>query len=154
MKKVTTFTILAILFAGLILSSACKKKNDSNNSSSGTVTDIDGNVYHIVTIGTQVWMAENLKVTHYRNGTPIAHITDNATWDNLTSGAYCNFDNNDVTSDTYGRLYNWYALVDGLFITPPGWHIPSDAEWTTLVNYLGGEAIAGPLGNTEYWSDK
>jgi uncharacterized protein (TIGR02145 family) len=143
MKKTTTLPILALLFAGLILSPGCKKKSDSNNSSSNTVTDIDGNVYHSVTIGTQVWMAENLKVTHYRNGIPIAHVTDNATWDNLTSGAYCNFENNEGNGTVYGRLYNWYASVDGLFITPAGWHIPSDAEWTTLVTYLGGETIAG-----------
>ena len=76
----------------------------------GEATDIDGNVYQIVTIGTQVWMAENLKVTHYRNGDPIPNVTESATWEGLTTGAYCNY-NNDVNNvATYGRLYNWYAV--------------------------------------------
>ncbi len=134
---------IALLIVLFMLSASCKKKDNGGDSIPSTVTDIDGNIYHFVTIGTQVWMTENLNVTHYRDGMPIAHITDNATWNNLTTGAYCNFENSEVNASTYGRLYNWYALVDGLFITPPGWHIPSDAEWTTLTTYLGGESSAG-----------
>lgn len=102
-----------------------------------SVTDIDGNVYRTVTIGTQVWMAENLEVTHYRNGDAIPNVTDNVTWYNLTIGAYCEY-NNDVNSVvTYGRLYNWYAATDSRNIAPAGWHVPSDAEWKQLEMYLG-----------------
>jgi uncharacterized protein (TIGR02145 family) len=108
-----------------------------------TVTDYDGNVYNTVTIGTQVWMKENLKVTHYNNGDTISNITAQGVWDTLTSGAYCNYNNNSSFVNTYGRLYNWYAVNDTRFLCPTGWHVPTDAEWTTLTNYLGGEDIAG-----------
>jgi len=103
----------------------------------GTVTDIDGNVYQTVKIGDQWWMAENLKVTNYRNGDQIDHVTDNTNWSNLTTGAYCEYDNNSSNVATYGRLYNWYAVSDSCNIAPVGWHVPSDAEWKTLEIYLG-----------------
>jgi len=110
-------------------------------SSTGTMTDIDGNVYETVTIGTQVWMAENLKVTHYRNGNTILHIIDWFSWFTLT-GAYCEYDNDVNNVAVYGRLYNWYAVNDSRYIAPVGWHVPSDAEWLTLVDYLGGDTVA------------
>jgi uncharacterized protein (TIGR02145 family) len=108
----------------------------------GTMTDVDGNVYKTITIGTQTWMAENLKTTRYRNGEPIPNVT--ATWAGLTTGAYCWF-NNDATTykATYGALYNWYAVADSRNIAPTGWHVPTDAEWTTLTTFLGGESVAG-----------
>jgi len=109
----------------------------------GTVTDIDGNVYNTVTIGVQVWMAENLKVTHYRNGDAIPNVTDNGQWSDLSTGVYCNYDNNESNVATYGRLYNWYAVEDSRNIAPEGWHVPSDTEWQTLVDYLGGASVAG-----------
>ncbi|MBU0713667.1 VCBS repeat-containing protein, partial [bacterium] len=121
----------------------------------GTVTDIDGNVYRTVKIGDQWWMAENLKVTHYRNGDPIPNITDNTQWSNLSTGAYCEYDNNPANIETYGRLYNWYAADDSRNIAPEGWHVPSDAEWQTLVDYLGGSSVAGGKmkeTGTEYWN--
>ncbi len=109
-----------------------------------TVEDIDGNVYHTITIGTQVWMVENLKVTRYRNGDPIQYIKDRNfwgwNWD--MRGAYCDFENISSNGEIYGRLYNWYAINTEL-LCPPGWHVPSDAEWATLTDYLGGENIAG-----------
>jgi len=108
-----------------------------------TVTDIDGNVYHTVRIGTQVWMVENLKTSHYRDGTPIPNITDAEAWENLKSGAYCDYNNDAKNSDTYGRLYNWYAATDSHNIAPFGFHVPSDEEWTTLIDYLGGREVAG-----------
>lgn len=107
------------------------------------ITDIDGNVYHSVTIGTQVWMVENLKTTKYRNGTDIPYITDNALWSSDTTGAYCNYQNIASNSTTYGRLYNWYAVNNVNNIAPTGWHVASDAEWTILTDFLGGEAVAG-----------
>lgn len=109
----------------------------------GKVEDIDGNVYKTVTIGTQCWMIENLKVTHYRNGDAIPNITDDLAWNNLTTGAYCYYKNKANYSSTYGRLYNWYAVKDSRNIAPEGWHIPSAAEWTTLINFLGGDHFAG-----------
>jgi uncharacterized protein (TIGR02145 family) len=111
--------------------------------STGTMTDIDGNIYRTVKIGTQWWMAENLKATHYRNGDAIPHVTNDAEWENLTSGAYCNYNNDTANVITYGRLYNWYSVDDSRTIAPVGWHVPTDAEWQTLVNYLGGDADAG-----------
>lgn len=109
----------------------------------GTVKDIDGNVYHTVTIGTQVWMGENLKTTKYRDGTSIPNITSVTAWSELTTGAYSDYDNTPPNSATYGRLYNWYAVTDGHNIAPAGWHVPTDAEWKTLTTYLGGAFIAG-----------
>jgi len=108
-----------------------------------TVTDIDGNVYHAVTIGTQVWMVENLKTTHYQDGTAIPNVTEDSIWSYLTTGAYCDYDNKSSNSVIYGRDYNWYAVANSHNICPKGWHVPSDAEWTTLTTYLGGETVAG-----------
>lgn len=104
-----------------------------------TLTDTDGNTYNSITMGTQIWMSENLKVTHYRNGNPIPHVTDDTQWSNLSSGAYCNYAND--TNKT--MLYNWFSVTDSQNIAPTGWHVPTDAEWTTLITYLGGENVAG-----------
>ncbi|MDD2889484.1 MAG: FISUMP domain-containing protein [bacterium] len=106
-------------------------------------TDADSNHYAVVQIGTQVWMAENLKTTKYRDSSSIPNVTDNTQWANLTTGAYCNYDNNVTYSNTYGRLYNWYAVADSHNMCPVGWHTPSDGEWTILTNYLGGQSVAG-----------
>ena len=105
--------------------------------------DIDGNSYNAVTIGTQVWMVENLKVTKYRNGDDILNVTDVAIWAALTEGGYCNLSNDVNQADVYGRLYNWYAVHDSRNIAPTGWHVATDAEWTTLSTYLGGQSVAG-----------
>ncbi|MCG2714805.1 MAG: fibronectin type III domain-containing protein, partial [Candidatus Marinimicrobia bacterium] len=105
--------------------------------------DRDGNVYKVVKIGDQYWMAENLKVTHYRNGDAIPKVTDNNTWNYLTTGAYCIYDNDDSNADTYGSFYNWYAVNDSRGLAPAGWHIPTDAECQTLVDYCGGNSVAG-----------
>ena len=106
----------------------------------GSVTDIDGNVYQTIKIGDQWWMMENLKVTHYRNGDPIPHVTDQWAWVLLyepPTGAFCDYDNNPANVATYGRLYNWYAVADSRNIAPAGWHVPTDAEWKQLEMYLG-----------------
>lgn len=107
------------------------------------VFDIDGNPYHTVTIGNQVWLVENLKVTHYRNGEPVELVTDNDAWGNLTSGAYCNYEHSSAHADVYGRLYNWFAVNDNRNLAPEGWHVASDEEWSTLSATVGGDAIAG-----------
>lgn len=92
----------------------------------GTMTDQDGNVNKTVTIGNQVWMAENLKVTHYRNGDAIPYIIDNTEWANIITGALCAYDNDSPHILTYGLLYNWYAVNDSRHIAPEGWHVPTD----------------------------
>ena len=109
----------------------------TTEASSSTVTDIDGNVYQTVTIGTQVWMAENLKVTKYRNGDPIPNVTNYSTWDALATGAYCNYNNDESHVAVYGRLYNWHAVDDSRNLAPDGWHVPTDEEWKQLEMYLG-----------------
>ncbi|MCK4358753.1 MAG: fibrobacter succinogenes major paralogous domain-containing protein [Candidatus Cloacimonetes bacterium] len=109
----------------------------TTSGGTSTVTDIDGNIYQIIKIGDQWWLAENLRVTHYRNGDPIPEVTDNSAWVGLTTGAYCNYDNDDGYVSTYGHLYNWYAVDDSRGIAPDGWHVPTDDEWKELEMYLG-----------------
>ena len=121
----------------------------------GIVTDIDGNEYGTVLIGNQVWMSENLKVTKYKDGTAIPTGHSNSDWSNLSSGAYAVYDDDDVNTDTYGFLYNWYAVDDSRIIAPDGWHVPTDDEWTTLTDYLGGTSVSGGKmkeTGTEHWS--
>jgi len=109
----------------------------------GTVTDIDGNVYHTITIGTQVWMVENLKTTRCNDGSAIFLETDRYKWPFLYKPGYCWYNNDAVSNkNTYGALYNWYSVNTGK-LAPVGWHVPSDYEWATLINYLGGESYAG-----------
>ena len=109
-----------------------------------TVQDIDGNVYNTVTIGTQVWMKENLKVTHYRNGDIIPNDTSTALWAGLSTGARCYYNNDSATNkNVYGGLYNWYCVNDVRKLCPLYWHVPSDLEWTTLTTFLSGETVAG-----------
>lgn len=129
--------LIVIIFCIPFFTNSSLIKNPTENDGPKTVTDIDGNVYITVKIDNQLWMAENLKVTHYRNGDAIPHVTDDSTWVNLTTGAYCNYDNNDTLVATYGRLYNWHALIDPRGLEPAGWHVPTDAEWKELEMYLG-----------------
>jgi uncharacterized protein (TIGR02145 family) len=116
----------------------------------GTVSDIDGNAYATIEIGTQVWMAENLKVSHYPDGTPITQISDEAEWNDMTPDvqAYCWYNNLTEYSDTSGALYTWAAAMNGELssdtvpsgvqgVCPDGWHLPSDAEWKILEMFLG-----------------
>jgi uncharacterized protein (TIGR02145 family) len=108
-----------------------------------TVSDVDNNTYATVQIGTQCWTQSNLKVSKYRNGNNISNIIDNSAWDQTSTGAWCNYSNNAANGTLYGKLYNWYAVNDSRGLCPTGWHVPSDAEWTTLTTILGGESSAG-----------
>ncbi len=118
-----------------------------------SVTDIDGNVYESVTIGTQCWMKSNLNVSRYRNGDIIPQVTDPAVWSQLTTGAWCYYENNTANGTIYGKLYNWYAITDPRGLAPEGWHIPLNNEWDILSNYLGGDNIAGgKLKATTSWN--
>ncbi len=108
------------------------------------VVDIDGNLYATIQIGDQVWMAENLKVTHYRDGSTITNVTNNAEWAALSSEGYCIQNNNDSNElEIYGALYNWYAATDSRKIAPEFWHVPTEEDWTILTTYLGGGSVAG-----------
>ena len=104
------------------------------------VKDIDGNVYKTIKIGTRVWMADNLRVKHYSNGDPIPDIKEPKQWDILTTGAYCELNNNPFYSKAFGLLYNWYSTADVRNICPAGWHVPSESEWVTLVSFLAGDS--------------
>jgi uncharacterized protein (TIGR02145 family) len=101
-----------------------------------TVVDFDGNIYHTIKIGTQTWMLENLNVTHYRNGDIVPNVTDSLLWGKLKTGAYCNYNNDTNVAKTYGRLYNFYSVMDSRNLCPLNWHVPSDAEWKILEKYL------------------
>lgn len=106
----------------------------------GTVTDIDGNVYATVSIGEQVWMAENLNVTSLNDSTPIPLVEGDAAWQaHGATPAYCYQGDEPSNADPYGALYNWYAASSGS-LCPDGWHVPSDADWQALSDHLGTDA--------------
>jgi uncharacterized protein (TIGR02145 family) len=112
----------------------------TTTSSSGVVygdgvTDANGNTYQSVIIGTQEWMVENLRTTKYSDGTTIPNVTGDDEWGNLSTGAWCNYNNSSSNDYTYGKLYNWYTVETGK-LCPTGWHLPTNAEWTVLTYYL------------------
>jgi uncharacterized protein (TIGR02145 family) len=107
------------------------------------VTDVDGNTYLPVTICNQTWTKSNLNVTHYRNGDVIPQVTDPTQWANLTTGAWCYYNNDPANGAIYGILYNWYAVNDPRGLAPQGWHVPTAAEWSSLTNCLGDASVAG-----------
>ena len=113
------------------------------NNGTFTVSDKDSNTYNTVKIGTQIWTKENLNVSKYRNGDLIPLVTDPTQWANLTTGAWCYYNNDPANGAVYGKLYNWYAVNDPRGLAPEGWHIPTDTEWTILTVFLGGDTIAG-----------
>ena len=130
---------LLILFV-LALVLGCSNEKESESSSSRPISPVvDGQVQ----IGTQIWMTKNLSVSRYRNGDLIPQVSNPTQWANLTTGAWCYYANNSANGLVYGKLYNWYAVNDARGIAPLGWHVPSDAEWTTLVSYLGFADVAG-----------
>lgn len=108
-----------------------------------TVTDIDGNIYNTVSIGTQIWTVENLKTTKYSNGNSILYEAVDSVWGALTIPAFCTYNNDTTYRNEYGNLYNFFAVVDSRNLCPTGWHVPSDSEWNILIAYLGGESVAG-----------
>jgi len=135
------------LITVLILIFSCNKEKDfifimNPWITYGSMTDRDGNIYKTIQIGTQTWMAENLKTTKYNDRTSIPLVTDAISWSNLSTPACCWQDNVPARKVTYGVLYNWYTVNTGK-LCPSGWHVPSDVEWTKLTNYLGSENIAG-----------
>jgi uncharacterized protein (TIGR02145 family) len=136
------------------------------------VTDIDGNQYNTVIIGAQEWMKENLNVSKYSDGTPIPQITDPIAWSNLTTGAWCYYNNDPSLGSTYGKMYNWYAVA-GIWqaesspptpaeiasrksLAPSDWNVSSVNDWLLIINYLGGNSLAGGKmkeAGLNHWSD-
>lgn len=117
-----------------------------------TVEDVDGNTYNYTYIGSQAWMTENLKTTKLNDGTAIPLITDNADWLGLVSEGQSPYELSSQNNDTYGLLYNWFAVNTGK-LCPTGWHVPSISDWNILINYVGGLAAGGSLKTTgyDYW---
>lgn len=137
MKTKRTIHLSAIfLIAFFVILSACKKDKDE------TVTDADGNKYISVSIGDQVWLAGNLKTTTLNDGTAIPLLVDNAEWTEATESGYCFSENNISNKDIYGALYNWYAVNTGK-LCPAGWHVATQSDWTELIDFIGGETVAG-----------
>ncbi len=165
MKKLTIAFVLISVFV------SCKKATTTPNTTSNPIScvdnpsinftaigtpvgkfsdcikDVDGNVYKTVTIGTQTWMAENLKTSKYSDGTIIPNVKDSLEWEKLTTDAWCYYNNDAAYNAKYGKLYNWYAVSKttngNKNVCPTGWHAPSDSEWTVLTDYLGGEIVVG-----------
>lgn len=146
---------IPLLLAAMVLTQLSGCKKDEYIIQTGILTDIDGNVYKSVKIGSQWWMAENLKTTKYNDGTYIPNVTDDTTWQGLTSGAYCWYDNNIENKNDYGALYNWHTINAGN-LSPTGWHVPSREEWNILITHLGGSAVASgklrEIGTTHWQS--
>jgi uncharacterized protein (TIGR02145 family) len=130
---------LATIF--VVLSSDFSVNAQTNNTNStdsvpSIVKDIDGNVYHTVVIGKQVWLQENLRTKKYRNGKSIAKNITKAQWSTDKSGACAVYDNDSIKENAFGLLYNWYAIANPAGLCPVGWHVPKDSEWNTMVKYL------------------
>ena len=127
----------------------------TSNACSGitSVTDSDDNEYQVISIGNQCWTKENLRSTKYADGSDIPNVTDNTAWTGLINGAWCNYDNSADSGAIYGKLYNWYTVADPRKVCPTGWHVPTEAEWTVLTDYLGGVFVAGgKMKDTIGWS--
>jgi len=147
--KIFTRRYLLVLTVSFTMLYGCKNDNPKPTAPQ-TVRDIDGNTYKTVTIGTNTWMAENLKVTHYRNGDPI-RISSTS----LDTDAYCNYNNDIAMGEIYGRLYNILVIKDSRNICPAGWHLPTEADWKDLAAALGGDNAAGGKlkeAGTSHWS--
>lgn len=125
-----------------------------NNAGTSAYTNtIEVTMYTTVTVGGVTWMKENLNVEYYRNGDIIPQVTDPNEWANLTTGAWCYYQNKSSNGVTYGKLYNWYAVNDPRGLAPTGWHVATKAEWVTITDFLGGETVAGgPMKSMDNWT--
>ena len=128
---------------GLVIFNTTTNSLEIRNSAAWVSLSPAADALPTIQIGTQKWMSKNLDVAFYRNGDPIPQVTDPTAWAGLTTGAWCFYNNDPIQGIKYGKIYNWYAVNDPRGLAPQGWHIPSDAEWTTLGNTLGGNSVAG-----------
>lgn len=143
-KILRSVSVIILLGNALIFLNSCKKEN--------TIDDIDGNVYHIVNIGSQTWMGENLKTTKLNDGTPISSVT--GYWNLYTQPSYCWYNNDStINKDIYGVLYNFYSVSSNK-LCPKGWHVPANTEWNTLITYLTDSLASGKLreSGTAHWT--
>jgi uncharacterized protein (TIGR02145 family) len=141
--KAASLGVVLVMMSALSADAGENVSSPKGKIVADTVVDIDGNKYETVIIGAHTWMAENLKVTHYRDGGSIPCVSDDTWWSALTGGAYCWYDDDPANKDTYGALYNFNAISDSCGLCPEGWHVPSESEWLELVAHLGGEIVAG-----------
>jgi len=138
-KLLVLFGFFFLLCSLALTTNSCSNNDDNNDEDdplTGAVVDVDGNSYDTVRIGTQTWMVQNLKTTKYNDGTEIPAAAINADWPNVITPCYCWYDNDETFKETYGALYNFYAVNTGK-LAPTGWHIPSPAEFELCRNYLG-----------------
>jgi uncharacterized protein (TIGR02145 family) len=141
--------LMAVLISTILIAACQKSSSPEQPESIKPVRDIDGNGYDTIKIGTQIWLKQNLKTSHYRNGDPIPQVSDFPTWASLTTGAWCWYSNDSISYNaTYGKLYNWYTVHDPRGIAPVGYHIPTNADWDILENFLGGLTGGGALKDT------
>ena len=121
-----------------------------------TVTDVDGNTYNAISIGNQIWLTENLKVTKYNDQVPISLVLDDASWSTQTEPAYCYYQGDIANANGYGNLYNWHVVNNAKNVCPSGYYVPSIADWEELITFVGGNAVAGgklkEMG-LEHWLD-
>lgn len=151
----TNYFISFLLSLAFLLVLACSSDDTKSDSTTGLVfrptVPIMANE---VQIGTQIWMTKNLNVSRYRNGNPIPQVNNPLQWYNLRSGAWCYYAYLTSVGIKYGKLYNWYAVNDPRGLAPTGYHVPTDAEWSLLTDYLGGENMAGAqLKSITGWED-
>lgn len=148
MRGICRLSLLTFVFlSGVIFLAGCSKDTEEEKK---TVTDFDGNVYNIIKIGDQEWMDRNLAVTHYRNGDPVANVLG------TSEGGWINYNNDPVTGEIYGKLYNSQAVLDARGLAPEGWHVATREDWIELIDLLGGFDVAGgklkEVG-TEHWDE-
>jgi uncharacterized protein (TIGR02145 family) len=148
---------------GSVLSFTATSGSGGIVSNPGEGVTFDGYTYNSIVLGNgQEWIAENLRNTNYANGDPIPNVADSALWANLSTGAWVHYNNDSQFESPFGKLYNWYTVADPRNVCPTGWHVPSDADWSVLTDYLGGTQYLGGTGTqvaqgrmkstgTQYW---
>lgn len=147
MKTKIIFRLTVLILAGFVMAVLYSCSDDDTKPASDTVSDIDGNTYKTVIIGDQEWMAENLRVSKYNNGDAIPAGLSGTDWGSTTSGAYAVYNNDDDMLEAYGKLYNWFAVDDSRGLCPEGWSVPSDEDWTQLVNYISDQGFPNESDN-------
>lgn len=156
MKKLPVLKSLAFFGTILLVVFAYSFTSPKDHSSKDNINNISADDYPSVIIGSQVWMTENLNVDHFRNGDPIPEARSKSEWEKVgvdQKPAWCYYDNDPANGKIYGKLYNWYAVNDPRGLAPEGWHVPSDAEWTVLTVYLGGNARKDKLADGKpFWN--
>lgn len=135
--------VMIIIIGVSLVVCSCEKDNTITDVDGNTITDVDGNIYKVRDFGDQTWMVENLKTTHFNDGSSIPLVENQFIWDKLSTPAYCYYDNDNINKNLYGVLYNGYTIVTYANLCPYGWHVPTDNDWLTLIEYTGGLDLGG-----------